>query len=141
MISYDYYAAIFTWVAMPVGLLAPKYFLVVVVVVVVEDVDVVDLLTVDVASFFTTFFSRVLMMVVSWLDTERVDLAGVNSSVLRLVVTGIVDLAADGRFRVDPLTSVLIGVLVRRGMLLLDGDDLVAAESFDLLVVVEDELL
>ena len=141
MISYDYYAAIFTWVAMPVGLLAPKYFLVVVVVVVVEDVDVVDLLTVDVASFFTTFFSRVLMMVVSWLDTELVDLAGVNSSVLRLVVTGIVDLAADGRFRVDPLTSVLIGVLVRRGMLLLDGDDLVAAESFDLLVVVEDELL
>ena len=108
MISYDYYAAIFTWVAMPVGLLAPKYFLVVVVVVVVEDVDVVDLLTVDVASFFTTFFSRVLMMVVSWLDTELVDLAGVNSSVLRLVVTGIVDLAADGRFRVDPLTSVLI---------------------------------
>ena len=33
----------------------------------------------------------------------------------------------------------LIGVLVRRGMLLLDGDDL--AGSFDLLVVVEDELL
>ena len=87
--------------AMPVGLLAPKSFLVVVV---VEDVDVVDLLTIDVASFFTTFFSGVeLMMVVTLLDTELVDLAGVNSAVLRPVVTGVVGLA-DGRFN-DPLTS------------------------------------